>query len=135
MLELKTKWFTNSLAKQSIANKDFILCHDGNRLFIVGYGEITRGGKNTYNIALKDTNDVLIREENNLYLDAITKIILGTSPKAKANKEGSEKKSAKSKKRREAKSKKRRGSNIKEDSYFAKMGKRNEAIGLITSFE
>ena len=87
MLEMKTKWFTNSLAKQSMLNKDYILCHDGTRLFIVGYGDITSGGKNTYNVVLKDSEDKVLEEHSNLYLDAITKIILGTSLKAKANKE------------------------------------------------
>ena len=88
MLELKTKWFTNSLAKQSMLNKDYILCHNGDRLFIVGYGEITSGGKNTYNYEVKDMiKNVVISSGENAYLDALTKIILGTSPKAKANKD------------------------------------------------
>lgn len=98
MLELKTKWFTNSLAKQSILNKDFILCNDGTRLFIVGYGDITSGGKNTYNYIIKDNaKDIVLSSGENAYLDALTKIILGSSPKSKANKEESEsaKKSAK----------------------------------------
>ena len=91
MLELKTKWFTNSLAKQSMLSKDFILCHDGTRLFIVGYGEITNGGKNTYNYEIKDNEkNVVLSSGENAYLDALTKIILGTSPKAKANKETNE---------------------------------------------
>ena len=91
MLELKTKWFTNSLAKQSMLNKDYILCHDGTRLFIVGYGEITNGGKNTYNYVIKDNaKDIVLSSGVNAYLDALTKIILGTNPKAKANKEKSE---------------------------------------------
>ena len=91
MLELKTKWFTNSLAKQSILTKDFILCHDGTRLFIVGYGEITSGGKNTYNYEIKDNEkNIILSSGVNAYLDALTKIILGTSPKAKANKETNE---------------------------------------------
>lgn len=91
MLELKTKWFTNSLAKQSMLNKDYILCHNGDRLFIVGYGEITSSGKNTYNYEIKDMiKNVVISSGENAYLDALTKIILGTSPKAKANKEASE---------------------------------------------
>lgn len=91
MLELKTKWFTNSLAKQSMLNKDFILCHDGTRLFIVGYGEITSGGKNTYNYEIKDNEkNIILSSGENAYLDALTKIILGSSPKAKANKEKSE---------------------------------------------
>ena len=88
MLELKTKWFTNSLAKQSMLNKDFILCHDGTRLFIVGYGEITKGGKNTYNYVIKDNaKDIVLSSGENAYLDALTKIILGTNQKAKANKD------------------------------------------------
>ena len=98
MLELKTKWFTNSLAKQSILNKDFILCNDGTRLFIVGYGDITSGGKYTYNYIIKDNaKDIVLSSGENAYLDALTKIVLGASPKSKANKETSEsaKKSAK----------------------------------------
>lgn len=91
MLQLTTKWFTNSLAKQSMLSKDYILCHDGTRLFIVGYGEITSGGKNTYNYEIKDNEkNIILSSGNNAYLDALTKIILGTSPKAKANKEKSE---------------------------------------------
>ena len=88
MLELKTKWFTNSLAKQSMLNKDYILCNNGDRLFIVGYGAITSGGKNTYNYEVKDMiKNVVISSGENAYLDALTKIILGTNPKAKANKD------------------------------------------------
>lgn len=91
MLELKTKWFTNSLAKQSILNKDFILCHDGSRLFIVGYGAITSGGKNTYNYEVKDNEkNVVLSSGENAYLDALTKIVLGSSPKSKANKDANE---------------------------------------------
>lgn len=97
MLELKTKWFTNSLAKQSMLNNDYIQCSDNKRLYVVSYGNITSSGKNTYNIVLKDSEDKVLEEHSNLYLDAITKMILGTSPKAKANKDTSEetKKSAK----------------------------------------
>lgn len=88
MLELKTKWFTNSLAKESMLKKDFILCHNGARLFIVGYGAITSGGKNTYNYEVKDNEkNIVLSSGENAYLDALTKIVLGTSPKAKANKE------------------------------------------------
>ena len=88
MLEMKTKWFTNSLAKQSMLNKDYILCHDGTRLFIVGYGDLTSSGKNTYNYEVKDNEkNVVLSSGENAYLDALTKIIIGTSPKAKANKE------------------------------------------------
>lgn len=98
MLELTTKWMTNTLAKQSMLKNDFILCNDGKQLFIVGYGELTSSGKNTYNYIVKDANtQIVVSEGNNTYLDALTKIILGTSPKAKANKNESEsaKKSAK----------------------------------------
>ena len=92
MLELKTKWFTNSLAKQSMLNKDFILCHDGSRLFIVGYGEITSGGKNTYNYEVKDNEkNIVLSSGENAYLDALTKIVLGASPKSKANKDNESK--------------------------------------------
>lgn len=88
MLEMKTKWFTNSLAKQSMLSKDFILCHDGSRLFIIGYGALTSSGKNTYNYEVKDNEkNVVLSSGENAYLDALTKIIFGTSPKAKANKE------------------------------------------------
>lgn len=91
MLELKTKWMTNTLAKQSILNKDYILCHNGTRLFIVGYGAITSGGKNTYNYEIKDNEkNVILSSGNDAYLDALTKLILGSSPKSKANKEASE---------------------------------------------
>jgi hypothetical protein len=99
MLELKTKWFTNSLAKQSMLNKDFILCHDGSRLFIVSYGNITSSGKNTYNYEVKDNEkNVVLSSGENAYLDALTKIILGASPKAKANKETNENKPKEAKK-------------------------------------
>lgn len=91
MLELKTKWMTNTLAKQSMLNKDFILCHDGTRLFIVGYGDLTSSGKNTYNYEIKDNEkNVVLSSGNNAYLDVLTKIILGSSPKAKANKDANE---------------------------------------------
>lgn len=96
MLELKTKWFTNSLAKQSMLNKDFILCHDGTRLFIVGYGEVTSGGKNTYNYEIKDNEkNVVLSSGENAYLDSLTKIILGSSPKSTANKENKEREAIK----------------------------------------
>ena len=91
MLELKTKWFTNNLAKQAMLNKDFILCHDGTRLFIVGYGDLTSSGKNTYNYEIKDNEkNVVISSGENAYLDALTKIILGTTPKSQENKKKSE---------------------------------------------
>ena len=88
MLELKTKWFTNSLAKQSMLNKDYILCHDGTRLFIIGYGDLTSSGKNTYNYEIKDNEkNAVLSSGENAYLDALTKIILGTLPKEKASKD------------------------------------------------
>ena len=91
MLQLTTKWMTNTLAKQSMLNKDFILCHDGSRLFIIGYGALTSSGKNTYNYEIKDNEkNIVLSSGENAYLDALTKIILGTSPKAKANKGKSE---------------------------------------------
>ena len=97
MLELKTKWFTNSLAKQSMLNKDFISCNNNQRLYVVSYGDLTSSGKNTYNVVLKDSEDKVLEEHSNLYLDAITKLILGTSPKAKANKETNESEANKTK--------------------------------------
>lgn len=91
MLELKTKWMTNTLAKESIQKNDFILCHNGARLFIVGYGVITSGGKNTYNYEVKDNEkNVVLSSGENAYLDALTKIILGSTPKSKANKDANE---------------------------------------------
>lgn len=96
MLQLETKWMTNTLAKKAILSNDFIECENNKRLYIVGYGSLTSSGKNTYNVAIKDESDVLIREENNLYLDAITKIILGSTPKTKASKEASKSKNTSS---------------------------------------
>lgn len=96
MLELKTKWMSNSLAKESMLKKDFIICHDGSRLFIISYGALTSSGKNTYNYEVKDDEkNIVLYSGENAYLDALTKIILGTSPKAKkqtkeANKETNE---------------------------------------------
>ena len=91
MLELKTKWMTNTLAKQSMLNKDYILCHNGARLFIVSYGDLTSSGKNTYKYEVKDNEkNVVLSSGENAYLDALTKIILGTSPKAKVDKGTSE---------------------------------------------
>ena len=97
MLELKTKWFTNSLAKKSMLNNDFIACNNNQRLYVVSYGDLTSSGKNTYNVVLKDSEDKVLEEYSNLYLDAITKLILGTSPKAKANKETNESEANKTK--------------------------------------
>lgn len=95
MLELKTKWFTNNLAKQAMLTNDFIACNNERRLYVVGYGSLTSSGKNTYNVVLKDSEEKVLEEHSNLYLDAITKLILGSNPKAKANKEESEKKTTK----------------------------------------
>lgn len=99
MLELRTKWMTNSIAKESMLRNDFILCHDGSRLFIISYGALTSSGKNTYNYEVKDNEkNIILSSGNNAYLDALTKIILGTSPKAKANKDVNEAKETKVKK-------------------------------------
>ena len=87
MLEMKTKWFTNSLAKKAMLNNDFIQCSDNQRLYVVSYGNLTSSEKNTYNVVLKDSEGKVLEEHSNLYLDAITKLILGSSPKAKVNKE------------------------------------------------
>ena len=90
MLQLTTKWFTNTLAKKSMLNNDFIQCSDNKRLYVISYGNITSSGKNTYNVVLKNSEDKVLEEYSNLYLDAITKIILGASPKSKEGKEPSE---------------------------------------------
>lgn len=97
MLELKNKWFTNSLAKESILKKDFIVCENGVRLFIVGYGNLTSSGKNTYNYELKDEQGIILASGNDAYLDKLTTLIKGASPKAKANK-GESKETAKANK-------------------------------------
>lgn len=97
MLEMKTKWFSNSLAKQMMSKNDYVLTSDKKRLYVVGFGALTSSAKNTYNIELRDENENVLSSQENLYLDAITKLILSTSLKAKANKEENEraKKSAK----------------------------------------
>ena len=97
MLELTTKWFTNTLAKKSMLNNDFIACNNNQRLYVVSYGNLTSSGKNTYNVVLKNSDDKVLEEHSNLYLDAITKLIIGYNQKGTANKEESEntKKSAK----------------------------------------
>lgn len=87
MLELKTKWFSNSLAKQMMSKNDYVLTSDKKRLYVVSFGGLTSSAKNTYNIELRDENENVLSSQENLYLDAITKLILGTSPKAKANKD------------------------------------------------
>ena len=86
MLQLTTKWMTNTLAKKSIQTNDFIECVNESKLYILSYGEITSSGKNTYNYKFIDSEGKE-SEGNNAYLDSLTKLILGTSPKAKANKE------------------------------------------------
>lgn len=91
MLELRTKWFTNSLAKESILKSDFIACENGTRLYIVGYGSLTSSGKNTYNYELKNEDGVLLASGESVYLDKLTTLIKGASPKAKANKSESAK--------------------------------------------
>ena len=95
MLEMKTKWFSNSLAKQMLSKKEYVLTSDAKRLYVVGYGALTLSAKNTYNIELRDEEENVITTYENLYLDAITKLILGYNQKGKANKEESDKKSAK----------------------------------------
>lgn len=90
MLQLSTKWFTNSLAKKAMLSNDFISCNNNQRLYVVGYGLLTNSGKNTYNVVLKDSEGKVLEEHSNLYLDAITKLILGASPKSKEGKESSE---------------------------------------------
>lgn len=96
MLELTTKWMTNTLAKKSIQTNDFIKCANESKLYILSYGEITSSGKNTYNYKFVDSEGKE-SEGSNAYLDALTKLILGYNQKGKANKDESEsaKKSAK----------------------------------------
>lgn len=86
MLELKTKWMSNTLAKASMLNKEGIVCEDGNVLFIVGYGALTSSGKNTYNYEVRDRENNVVSSGNDTYLDKLTSLIKGVSPKAKANK-------------------------------------------------
>lgn len=96
MLQLTTKWMTNTLAKKSIQTNDFIKCANESKLYILSYGEITSSGKNTYNYRFIDSEGKE-SEGSNAYLDALTKLILGYNQKGKANKDESEsaKKSAK----------------------------------------
>lgn len=95
MLEMKTKWFSNSLAKQMLSKNDYVLTSENKRLYVIGFGALTSSAKNTYNVELRDENENVLSSYENLYLDAITKLILGTSPKSQANKDESAKKSAK----------------------------------------
>lgn len=83
MLELTSKWVTNTLAKQSMLTNDFIMCENGLHLYIVGFGTLTSSGKNTYNYQLKDSEGVVLSEEKDAYLDKLTTLIKGTSPKSK----------------------------------------------------
>lgn len=87
MLELTTKWMSNTLAKSSMLNKEGIMCEGGNMLFIVGYGALTSSGKNTYNYELRDNEGNVVASGNDTYLDKLTSLIKGASPKAKANKD------------------------------------------------
>lgn len=86
MLELKTKWMTNNLAKASMLNKEGIACESGNALFIIGYGNLTSSGKNTYKYEVRDSEGNVIASGNDTYLDKLTNLIKGASPKAKASK-------------------------------------------------
>lgn len=90
MLELTTKWMSNTLAKASMLNKEGILCESGNTLFIVGYGALTSSGKNTYNYEVRDNENNVVVSGNDAYLDKLTTIIKGASPKAKASKSASD---------------------------------------------
>lgn len=85
MLELNTRWMSNTLAKASMLNKEGIACESGNMLFIVGYGELTSSGKNTYNYELRDKDGNVVASGNDTYLDKLTNLIKGASPKAKAS--------------------------------------------------
>ena len=97
MLELTTKWFTNTLAKKAMLTNDFIKCANESKLYILSYGEITQSGKNTYNYKFVDSEGKE-SEGNNAYLDALTKIILGYNQKAKQSEgEGAKKQSKQSK--------------------------------------
>lgn len=89
MLEMTTKWMTNTLAKKSIQTNDFIKCANESKLYILSYGEITSSGKNTYNYKFIDSEGKE-SEGNNAYLDALTKLILGYNQKGKSNKDESE---------------------------------------------
>ena len=97
MLELKTKWMSNTLAKASMLNKEGIVCENGNMLFIVGYGVLTTSGKNTYNYEVRDSNNNVVYSGNDTYLDKLTTIIKGANPKSKANKDTNEAKENKPK--------------------------------------
>lgn len=97
MLELKTKWMTNSLAKESILKNEGIKCDNGTYLYIVSFGNLTSSGKNTYNFELRSEDGKVLGSGFNSYLDKLTNLIKGTSPKAKENK-GDKSESAKASK-------------------------------------
>lgn len=101
MLQLTTKWVTNTLAKKSIQTNDFIECANESKLYILSYGEITSSGKNTYNYKFVDSEGKA-SEGTNAYLDALTRLILGSSPKSKANKDTNEAKENKPKETKKA---------------------------------
>lgn len=87
MLELKTKWMTNSLAKESILKNEGIKCENGTYLYIVSFGNLTSSGKNTYNFELRSEDGKVLGSGFNSYLDKLTTLIKGSSPKAKESKE------------------------------------------------
>ena len=90
MLGLTTKWMSNTLAKASMLNKEGIKCEDGRMLFIVGYGNLTASGKNTYNYEVRDIEGNVVASGNDTYLDKLTSLIKGASPKAKTSKGASD---------------------------------------------
>lgn len=98
MLELKTKWFTNSLAKESILKNDFVVCDNGTRLYIVSFGNLTSSGKNTYNYELKNEQGVVLASGNDAYLDKLTTIVKGKNPKSSETKGTKESKNEKASK-------------------------------------
>lgn len=102
MLELKTKWMTNTLAKKSIQTKEGIKCEDGTYLFIVSFGELTSSAKNTYNYQIKDSEGIVLSEGTNAYLDKLTTLIKGASPKANKSESKSKSESAKASKNLES---------------------------------
>lgn len=126
MLQLTTKWMTNTLAKKSIQTNDFIECVNESKLYILSYGAITNSGKNTYNYRFVDSEGNE-SEGTNAYLDALTKIILGTSPKAKANKDANESETTK-----ETKAKKQT-KNEKECLYLTFDEAFNKACNMVES--
>ena len=129
MLELKTKWMSNTLAKASMLNKEGIVCENGNMLFIVGYGNLTSSGKNTYDYELRDSENNVVSSGNDTYLDKLTSLIKGVSPKSKANKEKSESETTK-----ETKAKKQT-KNANECLYLTFDEAFNKACNMIESYK